>query len=248
MLALLLHLTLGFGTTLAGWDLKLIVIVSELGGILLAALTIATLLRLPLATAFALRPAAPIHYIVALVAALPLQLAAGAMQEQILDALPNGELLRQTLKEAMDRLVRANEPLDFLWLFLGGVLLAAACEEALFRGLILQLLARRGRWLGAIASSAILFSALHFDPIGLLPRFLVGAYLGMLVWRSGSLYPAVVAHGANNLIAFAAIPLAVDVADPERHLLLGLGSAIVFVLIVAVYLRRTATEHGASRQ
>ena len=46
--------------------------------------------------------------------------------------------------------------------------------------------------------SAALFSAIHMQFFGFLPRMLLGALFGYLVAYSGSLWPAIVGHFVNN--------------------------------------------------
>ena len=77
--------------------------------------------------------------------------------------------------------------------------LPAICEEFAFRGIIQPLTARwtnnihAGVWMGAF-----LFSAIHIQFHGFLPRMIIGAGLGYLVVYSGSLWPAIAAHFFNN--------------------------------------------------
>lgn len=73
--------------------------------------------------------------------------------------------------------------------------LAAVGEELLFRGLIQRILVRwfRSPWVGIIIA-AILFSAMHVQFYGFLPRLLLGILLGALYWYSGSLWTAILAH------------------------------------------------------
>ena len=82
----------------------------------------------------------------------------------------------------------------------------------------------------------------HLDFIGLLPRTLLGIYFGILVWRSGSILPAMLAHGANNLLAFALVPYADSTAPGPtmtQALLLAAGTGAVFVAMLVAYLRLT---------
>jgi hypothetical protein len=87
-------------------------------------------------------------------------------------------------------------------------LLPSICEELAFRGIIQPLTARwtnnihAGVWMGAF-----LFSAIHMQFHGFLPRMIIGAGLGYLVVYSGSLWPAIAAHFFNNAgaIVMAAI-------------------------------------------
>jgi membrane protease YdiL (CAAX protease family) len=76
------------------------------------------------------------------------------------------------------------------------------CEELMFRGAVMSLLALglRGRW--AIPLQAVAFAAMHVYGFKLLPTFAVGVVLGLLVWRCRSIWPAMLAHALHNLIAF----------------------------------------------
>jgi hypothetical protein len=87
-----------------------------------------------------------------------------------------------------------------LGVLVAGVSLAApVCEEFFFRGVVQHGLTRwLGGWRG-IFLTALIFSAFHFDPVGFLARFELGLLFGWLFWKSGSLWPGVAAHAANNL-------------------------------------------------
>jgi len=50
----------------------------------------------------------------------------------------------------------------------------------------------------------VLFGAFHFDMYRLLPTTVLGLLLGGLVWLTGSLWPAMLLHAANNTIAVLA--------------------------------------------
>ncbi len=81
-------------------------------------------------------------------------------------------------------------------------LLPSLGEELLFRGVIQKLFAKMthshhwGIWL-----SAILFSALHMQFYGFIPRLLLGAIFGYLLVWSGSLWLPVLGHFVNNAAA-----------------------------------------------
>ncbi|MCF8365902.1 MAG: CPBP family intramembrane metalloprotease [Bacteroidales bacterium] len=76
---------------------------------------------------------------------------------------------------------------------------AAVGEELLFRGIILRILRN---WIQnyhvAIWISAFLFSMMHLQFFGFLPRLLLGALFGYLMVWSGSLWLPVFAHFLNN--------------------------------------------------
>ena len=52
--------------------------------------------------------------------------------------------------------------------------------------------------LGAIVIIAFLFSAIHLDPEGIIPRFVLGVLLGYLYYWSKSLWLPILAHFVNN--------------------------------------------------
>jgi uncharacterized protein len=91
-----------------------------------------------------------------------------------------------------------------LGLLCAGVTIAAPfCEEFLYRGLVQPGLSRRVPMARAIVVTSLLFSVMHFDPVGFLARFELGLVFGLLAWRGGSVWPAIGAHAANNLTSVA---------------------------------------------
>jgi membrane protease YdiL (CAAX protease family) len=99
------------------------------------------------------------------------------------------------------RLLEKQQGFELVLLIAGVSLAAPLCEEFLFRGLLQQGLARRLSMPRSLVVTAFIFSAMHFDPVGLLARFELGVVFGLLAWRAGSLWPAIGAHAANNLIS-----------------------------------------------
>lgn len=75
-------------------------------------------------------------------------------------------------------------------------------EELLFRGIIQRLFSEwtKNIHLG-IFITAILFSALHFQFFGFLPRTLLGILFGYLFVFSGSIWYPIIAHFFNNAMA-----------------------------------------------
>lgn len=91
-------------------------------------------------------------------------------------------------------------PEEWAALLLVGALLPGLCEEVLFRGAIMGVLERRGKWY-AITVAAILFGVYHLNPTTVIPAVFLGLVFGLLVVRTGSLLPAILAHIANNATA-----------------------------------------------
>ncbi len=85
--------------------------------------------------------------------------------------------------------------------------LAPLVEELVFRGLLYGWLA--GRWGSGIAfiGSSLAFAAAHVELAHVVLVLPLGLMFGWLRWRSGSLWPSLVAHMANNGLAVAAAAL-----------------------------------------
>ncbi len=85
-------------------------------------------------------------------------------------------------------------------------LLPAFCEELFFRGALQGYLSH---WSGkphvAIWVSAFIFSALHMEFLGFVPRLLMGAYLGYMYAWSGSLWVSILGHFFHNGLAIFAV-------------------------------------------
>jgi membrane protease YdiL (CAAX protease family) len=82
-------------------------------------------------------------------------------------------------------------------------LLAPFCEEVAFRGHLAAAFHARHPPRVAIALSAACFAAIHLDPLRAPALLLLGALYGWMSWRTGSIWPAVVAHATNNAISAA---------------------------------------------
>lgn len=91
-----------------------------------------------------------------------------------------------------------------LGLLLLVAVLAGAAEEALFRGVILTGLRRHLSPGAAVLICALLFAALHLSPWRFLAQLSLGILLGWLTLRTGSCWPAAVAHAVHNGVLLAA--------------------------------------------
>lgn len=77
-------------------------------------------------------------------------------------------------------------------------LLTAFGEEIFFRGTLQRAAASSGAATTAIWVVAIIFSAMHLQFYGFVPRLLLGAWFGYLLYWTGSLYVPIFAHFLNN--------------------------------------------------
>jgi uncharacterized protein len=91
---------------------------------------------------------------------------------------------------------------QFMVTFFVVAVLAGVGEEVLFRGLV-----QRKMWKGtgnihlAIWLSAAVFSFIHMQFYGFLPRMFLGALMGYLYYFSGNIWVPIVAHVFNNGLA-----------------------------------------------
>ncbi len=124
-------------------------------------------------------------------------------------------------------------------------LLPAIGEELLFRGVIQRIFTewtRSHHW--GIWISAILFSALHIQFYGFIPRMLLGVLFGYLLVWSGSMWLPIIAHFFNNAFAVIAMYL-IDrgIINPELEEIgagagsyyaafLSLGMVILLILLI----------------
>jgi len=125
-------------------------------------------------------------------------------------------------------------------------LMPAIAEEFLFRGVFQRIFARlfRSRHL-AIWITAFIFSAIHFQFFGFLPRFILGLIFGYLYLWSGTLWLPVTAHFVNN--AFPVIfsylqgveSLSIPVGIPLWKQALALPVPVVIGIVILLHFRRS---------
>ncbi len=131
--------------------------------------------------------------------------------------------------------------------FLIIAILPAIGEEFLFRGVIQRLL---GEWTKnihvGIFLAAFIFSFIHFQFYGFVPRLLLGLYFGYLMFWSGSIWVPVTAHLVNNGMAviyyhFAEQPAGetiLDTAGTETGSYLVYISAFLTCIVIGlIYMR-----------
>jgi len=146
----------------------------------------------------------------------------------------------------MEAFLRVNHSYDILVNVFIIAVLPAFCEELCFRGGLQRILIHltKSPWIGIIIAS-ILFSALHFQFQGFLPRMFLGMVLGALYWYSGSLWPSIIAHFVNNgtqVIAVSYAPKYVN-ENPGLPLYAALISGIFVFLILRYYSKNSSATY-----
>ncbi|HUQ67366.1 MAG TPA: type II CAAX endopeptidase family protein [Flavitalea sp.] len=117
-------------------------------------------------------------------------------------------------------------------------LLPAICEEVCFRGALQRIMIHitKNAWTGIIITS-ILFSALHLQFQGFLPRMFLGIILGAIYWYSGSLWTSILAHFVNNALQVIVVSYAPAYIEknPPVPVFLALLSGLLIVGLLWIF-------------
>ena len=97
-----------------------------------------------------------------------------------------------------DKMLNADSIGGLLLNLLVIALIPAIGEELTFRGVLQQGLTRKMNPHAAIILSAAIFSFIHFQFYGFLPRMFLGILLGYMFYVSGSLWTSITMHFVNN--------------------------------------------------
>ena len=157
--------------------------------------------------------------------------------------------------------------------------LPAVAEELTFRGVLQQLFEVKGERLRApqnavgifgdpakvkgervphlaIWCSAILFSAIHMQFYGFVPRMLMGALFGYMLAWTGSLWVPILMHMTNNAVAVILYFVAlradwdvekVDAIGTNDTLWLGVVSMVITIVGIYIFRRSTTMSSASSR-
>lgn len=155
------------------------------------------------------------------------------------------------LAEMTKLLTGFNTPGEFILGLLVIALLPGIGEELVFRGLIQNELWRGGKNIHvAIWTSAILFSAIHMQFFGFVPRMLLGALFGYLYYWSGNLAVPMIAHFFHNgftltmlyLYNTGIIEVNIDSEESAPVALVALCGVFTFALLYFLRKQYTTTE------
>jgi membrane protease YdiL (CAAX protease family) len=80
-------------------------------------------------------------------------------------------------------------------------ILGPIAEEVFFRGFVLPGLIKRFGIGRSLLISSLVFGLFHIDPGAIVPTFALGLALGWVYLKTGSIWPAMFAHGLHNTVA-----------------------------------------------
>lgn len=169
---------------------------------------------------------------------------------QLNQLIPMPESLTTMEKQASEQIqifLKANSTMDVIVNVLIIALLPAICEEMFFRGALQRVLIHitRNPWVGIILTG-FLFSALHLQFQGFLPRMFLGIVLGVLFWYSGSLWTCILAHFVNNAVQVIAVSYAPKyiAKNPDTPILAAIISAVAVWAILWYYQRQSSITYA----
>ena len=149
-------------------------------------------------------------------------------------------------------LLKVNTAGDFLLNLFMIAILPAIAEELMFRGGVQRAFSRTfGNPHVAIWITAFIFSAIHVQFFGFIPRLLLGALFGYIyVWTKSLWYP-MFAHFLNNAYAVCValyfqmhnLPLE-NVDEQPAFNWMGYVLGLVLTVLMLIYLRKQYIEHG----
>ncbi len=127
-------------------------------------------------------------------------------------------------------------------------LIPAITEEFFFRGIVQKCLLKcfKNRAHLSVWITAIIFSSIHFQFYGFIPRAILGALLGYIFLYSGSIWLAVIAHFFNNALAVISYFISINYTLPVKenelqqpYLLLTAGClSLIFCILIIKDMRK----------
>lgn len=194
-----------------------------------------------------LKSAKPMYFLLGaavLILALPFVDWMGTINHQLIpETTSTGKWMKASEELAQQQIgfmLKRNTVQDLLLNLLFIAVFAGMGEELFFRGILQRIFIKifKNPWAGIIAA-AIIFSAIHMQFYGFIPRFILGVLLGVIYWYSGSLWPAILAHFIYDAFAVVMIYFYPSMADQDsatlqlgNQVIMGIISAAIVVAIV----------------
>lgn len=182
------------------------------------------------------------------IVATPLVMSLSALNELL--PLPEWALaLERSAETAVEQMLAVSDWATLLFNLLVVAVVPAVCEEIFFRGAIQPIFCRvAGNSHLGIWITALIFSLIHMQLEGLLPRLALGALLGYMYHYSRSLSMPILAHGMNNALGvlsyFAATRLEME-TEVESSMIFDHWYLLVLSIIGVALMLRTLIRLSA---
>jgi len=183
---------------------------------------------------------------ITIVAALFFAFWLGELNERI--QLPHWmKMMEENTSKQMTEFLKAKSWGDVFINIVVIALIPAICEEIFFRGALQRVMIHvtKSPWAGIIIS-AFLFSALHMQFEGFIPRMFLGLVLGALYWYSGSLWVCILAHFVNNALQVVWVSLSPQDmnSNPAIPFWAKLTCGIIVVLLLYTYRNQSTSTYA----
>jgi membrane protease YdiL (CAAX protease family) len=203
-----------------------------------------------------LTPAKPLYFvlgiIVLLVALFFVDWTGMINHELIPETTSIGKWMKASEEAAAKQIgfmLKRNTTQDLLLNLVLVAVFAGVGEELFFRGVLQRLFIKlfKNPWAGILVT-AFIFSAIHLQFYGFIPRFILGILLGLIYWYSGSLWPAIIAHFAYDAFAVVMIWFNPALAE-EDSVAISLGNksilaaiSLALVIIIVIIMKKRSTN------
>jgi membrane protease YdiL (CAAX protease family) len=179
------------------------------------------------------------------------------------DSMANVEQFFRQLEDGAEATTKllmsgASIPSLIISILIVGIL-AGFSEELFFRGAFQRIMSQMNLNIHVVIwSVAFIFSAFHLQLFGFVPRMLLGAFLGYLLYWSKSLWVPIIAHSFNNTLVVISEYIKTNSSTPSNDAvsLSDLGSSLaspydiiiviaslVLTVIGIIYLRNHTLRH-----
>lgn len=156
----------------------------------------------------------------------------------------------QDYSDISSRLLVTKSWGNYLFNLLLIALVPAIGEELIFRGLLQKIFKEAFRNIHvSIVLTAVLFSAIHGQIFGFVPRFLLGVFFGYLMFWSGNIWLPVLAHFFNNAIAVTLYfilqeftPLGLKILPEEYSYVLCIICMSIFAVVLFIIRKTTIAK------
>jgi membrane protease YdiL (CAAX protease family) len=155
----------------------------------------------------------------------------------------------QANEQMLKKLLIMNTPSDFLINMLMVAVIPALGEEIFFRGCLQRVLTDlyRNAYV-AIIMGAIIFSFIHFQFYGFLPRMILGVLFGYMLLWTGNLWYSVLAHFLHNglqvtvLYLFQQKIITYDIeATQSVSPVLAFGATAILFYVLAMFQKKSGS-------
>lgn len=128
------------------------------------------------------------------------------------------------------------------WIFALLTLCVAApvLEEILCRGILMYYLKDYGVVICLVMSS-LAFTLLHFSPSSFFVIFFLGLLLGIIRLVTNSLWASIIAHAANNFVAFS-LSLMPNISE-QMNMIMIIASLVLFPLLLYLFLKFSPSKN-----